>query len=298
MSDTTTTETTTLEATIDGGDVAAALAAAEPTSKTLVDYDIDSPLPLIVVRRGDHVIDQVNLERYAPRPHRPGGTVTVLTAEAFLTALQHRAHEADTVAVYGDPDSCQLVAVLNDDYDGRGGWRDHRIELTLKPTPEWTHWTRCAGIGNQERFATVIEEGEDEIVEPSAAVMLDIAQSFHASTGGKFKKTHRLAGGKTQLVWEEDTDAKAGESGEVKIPETFTLALRPFYGADPRPVTARLRWRISSGALQIGYELKRPDEVRREAFATDVLGAIEGGVPSDVPVIEGTPAGPVSPVRR
>lgn len=288
------TETTTeLVELADASGVSAALEAAQAHAQVLDANDEQNVY--VVATRDDRRIHEIDLERYEDAPVRSRGTVRTFTAEGFLTSFRQLVGGERPATVYADPDQCRLVAVLNDDEAGNPGWRDHRIELDLKTTPEWSLWTGRQGLGPQARFAEVIEEGETEIVEPSATVMLEIAQTFHASTGAKFKQHGRLRDGRTQLSYEEEIEATAGE-GLVDIPESFTIEVRPFYGADPVAVQCRLRYRLERGALTIGYQIHRPDDVRRTSFATDVVDHIREQLKGFV-VVEGTPAEALRPGR-
>jgi uncharacterized protein YfdQ (DUF2303 family) len=283
--------TAELVSVADTSGVAAALDAAEKHAQTLL-TDVDGTV-LVVAHRNDRQIDQIDLERYEAEPVRSRGTVKALSADGFIDSYRHRTVEDARfgAVIYANPDNCALVAVLDDDYGSHPGWRKHRIELALQTTPEWQHWTGHQGLGTQRRFAEVIEAGQDEIVgQPNATLMLEIAQEFTASIGGKFVQKGRLANGTVQLAYEETVDAKVGE-GLVPVPPSFTVRLRPFYGAEPRDLEARVRYTCRAGELQIGYSLHRPDEVKREAFAVDVLGHVREQLP-DATVIEGVPAEP------
>jgi uncharacterized protein YfdQ (DUF2303 family) len=283
------TDPTTELAMADASGVVAALEAAQDHAQVL-DADGDGTL-LVVAHRSDRLIQQIDLECYEDKPTRSRGTVKALTADGFIASYRHRIVGDDdpSAVIYGDPDRCALVAVLNDDHDTAPGWRDHRIELALQATPEWQHWTSNQGLHSQAHFAEAIEEGQDEIVgTPNATVMLEIAQKFEASVGGKFRQEGRLDDGSVKFSYEETVDAKVGE-GLIPVPKSFTVRVRPFWGAEPRDVEARVRYTCRGGDLKIGYVLHRPDEVKRDAFATDVLGHIRGELPAAT-LIEGRPA--------
>ena len=272
-------------------DVAAALDAAEPPV-VHVETGV-SDIVTVAVKNG-YTLSHTPNERWQSEPVRPRGTITALTATGFADAVNLRlpAEQDGASVVYADHDKCALVAIVNDDGGGDAGWRDHRIELQLRSTPEWTLWTSRQGLGSQEKFAETIEEGENEIVDPTATSMLELAQTFHASTSAKFRQSGRLTDGRTQFVYEEDVDAKAGESGQLTIPATFTLALRPFHGAQPVLVTARLRYRLARGDLQIGYFLHRVDDIKRAAFAELVEGTRAALA---LPVVEAVAPPPTTP---
>lgn len=205
-------------------------------------------------------------------PRRSKGKISLHDAESFVTAVKERG----TATVYADEEAMALVAVLNDDTTDTPGWRDYRAELVLRRTPEWKAWLDGQDLGDQERFAERIEDGQPEIVNPPAAVVLELAQHFHAATAVDFKSAQRLADGQTQLVYVENVQATAGKSGDIKIPETFDLVVRPFIGADLFKITARLRYRVRGGKLQIGYTLVRPEAVERDAFNDVVFKALAG----------------------
>lgn len=223
-------------------------------------------------------------------PRRARGTIAVHDAASFALACQQRAEGINPV-IYADEERLALVAVLNDDISDGPNWRDYRVALTLRPTPEWTAWVGGQGLGEQQRFAERIEDGLPEITRPDGAEMLEIAQTFHAVVGVEFRQVQRLATGQTQFSYVEDVKASAGtKPGTLTIPETFDLAVRPFIGADRYAVTARLRYRVTSGKLQIGYQLVRPEEVQRTAFGEivqqiyDAMGVdiLRGPAPSMV----------------
>jgi len=282
---TATIDSTTLEVAAPAGDVAAALDAAEPAAHIL---DGPDSLSWLVARRTGHIVEIIDSERLCDGPRRPNGTVQAVTADGFVTAVERR--HLDETTLYADPEGCGLVAVINDDHFDRAGWRDHRVNLSLRPTPEWLLWSNGQGLHGQEKFAEIIEAGQDEIVDPTAAEMLDLAQTFHASTTAKFRQAGRLSDGRTQFVYEEDVHAAAGEAGNLSVPQQFTVAVRPFYGADRYKVVCRLRYRLRGGELTIGYQLHRPDDVRRDAFekVVDVVAHRLDGTP----LVHGTPASP------
>lgn len=210
-------------------------------------------------------------EQWATTPRRAKGTVHVHDADSFARAVRQRAM-VDEVAVYADEDRKQLVAVLNDDLVGTDGvqvpdWRDYRVELQLRPRPEWTHWRKIDGeYVDQETFAEHIEHGLPELVQPAAAEALEIAQTFQANVSARFKQGSRLRDGAQQFTYDEEIDATAGQGGLLTIPQELVIRVAPYFGADAVDVRARFRFRLRSGQLTLGYLLDRPDEVERTAF--------------------------------
>lgn len=268
-------------------DIAAALDAARP-NQTLV--TLAAGQKALLVRRRDTLVDELDLEKHQPRPVRPRGrTITVTSAAGFIAAVKDRAESdpANHVVVYADEGEQHLVGVVNDDGPDGAGWRDHRVVLKLDQTTEWAWWNERQGPHEQEFFARTIQVGEDEIVDPSPATMLEMAQTFHASMSATVKSGKRLRDGRTQVIYDEDQNASAGEGGSLEIPETFALSMRPFYGADLFKVTARIEWTLTQGKLKIGYHLVRPEDVERHAFLK-MVETIEAELP-DAPLIHGNP---------
>lgn len=222
-----------------------------------------------------HVLD---LERYEPVPRRKRGTVTLHEPVSFAHYVQ--GYSSPATNLYADVRDGDIVAVLNDhqqegDDTGGPGWGDHRAVLDLRHSHEWRTWTGHNGKWQrQEQFAEFIEDSYPDIVDPDHATMLEIAQSIEASSSGTFKSKQRLHDGQVALRYEETVDAKAGQRGDLTIPETFTVALRVWEGLDPVQLTCRLRYRIHDGQLTIGYKLERLDDVKDRAFA-DIVDTVE-----------------------
>lgn len=256
-----------------------AVRAAEPDA-----LDNDTALYSLVVPPGSqHVV--IDTERllapYKPGPRRKTGKVE-LTTPASLTQYVN-AHKVDGSTIYADWRARRAVAVLNDHTDALlaneespAGWGDHRAVLTLMATPEWTAWTALDGKWlSQEDFAEHILATAGDVVAPSAADLLEMAETFVATKSVNFKSGSRLRDGQRQLTYVEVIDAQAGPAGNVVIPESILLRLAPFDGAEAVEMGARIRYRINDGALRLGYVLDRPDLVLREAFAGVVAGVEE-----------------------
>jgi uncharacterized protein YfdQ (DUF2303 family) len=272
----------------------AAVLAVTPTElQPLTTYAF--PVP----NGGDiRVIDR-DIDAYRDRPRRKKGTVTVHDAESFIAYLSK--HGVPETEVYADVANAKLVAVINAHTaagtgtatpgdgiaHGHAGWGDHRVTIALKRTPAWCAWelNNLLLLG-QIDFAEHVENRLPDFVAPTGADMLELAQSFHATRSVKFESSRRLQSSETQLEYREDVEAKAGKRGDIAIPNTFELGLRPYEGADAYKVTARFRYRIDDGALRVGYILDRPEDVLRAAFA-DILNLVEEN--SEI-VFRGTPS--------
>lgn len=228
--------------------------------------------------------DQI-LETSRPTPRRKKGVVALTTPASLSQYVD--AHKGDGTEIYADWRARRATAVLND-HGGHAGWGDHRAVLTLMATPEWTTWTALDGkYMSQVEFAEHIIDTTADVVDPPAADLLEMAETFTATKTLNFKSGNRLKDGQRQLTYVEVVEAQAGAAGNVTIPDSILLRLAPFDGAEPVEMGARVRYRINDGALRLGYVLDRPDLVLRTAFAAVVEG-IEAR--TGITALWGTPA--------
>lgn len=97
---------------------------------------------------------------------------------------------------------------------------------------------------------------------------MNTATTISATTGIHFASARRLQDGQVQLTYNEAIDAKAGgANGDIKIPKTFTLGLRIFRNGEGYRLTARLKYRLHTGAIKFWYELERPERTIDDAFS-------------------------------
>lgn len=237
-----------------------ALAAAAPER-------LDRTEIYSVVVPNDGRQEIIDLERFQAYPRRATGRYQVASVEAFID-LTKRHHDAAATTVWVHPISGAVVAVLNDHGASQDPeWGDHRVNLQLLPTNEWMRWISNDGkLLDQETFAEHLQDGITEIADPPAADLLEIAQTMQGHTNASWKSGVSIRDGSVQIGYTEEATAQAGRDGNVAIPEIFTLVLAPFMGEEPVEVRARLRWRVPSGKLRIGYKLEQPERVVQNAL--------------------------------
>ncbi|MFG2900940.1 DUF2303 family protein [Streptomyces zaomyceticus] len=220
-------------------------------------------------------------------PERKVGSTTVRDAVSFAAYFDK--HSDSDTEVYADADRLTVTAVLDAHTATTARWSGHRLTLSLRKTDAWDQWLRNDGqLMGQEAFAEFLEDHLPELLEPSAAEMLEIAQSIQGATKAEFQSSTRLSSGQRQFAFVETVTAKAGQKGQLTIPEVFTIGLVPFEGSEGYRLTARFRYRLNrDGGLTLGYKLERPGDILRTAFQ-DVVKTI--GEQIDQPIMNGTPA--------
>ncbi|QXT62740.1 DUF2303 family protein [Tessaracoccus palaemonis] len=214
--------------------------------------------------------------------------VTVLDVDSLVDYLAHNtgidpskveddnAHGSGELEMWADIDRRTIKAIL----DGGTGLRKHTATLQLKTSREWDEWAQVDGkLFKQAEFAQFLENHISTIAEPDGGTLLDVAQTLQATTSTVFKQQAILANGQRQFRWEETVDARAGQSGDLKIPSELTLVLRPFQGSEPIALLARFRFQIREGVLSLGIKLAEPENAIEEAF-----GVLVNQLQTQVPV--------------
>lgn len=272
--------------TENGAPVIADLAARAAVAENAVErIDITGDRELIrLLHFGDVHETLLDPDAFADQPRWKEGTVRPATIQSFIRYV--KAHQEESTAVWVDADAGSFVAVIDDHQAGvdtaafgLAGWGDHRAILTLKQHPDLVHWlSRDGKLLSQLDFAEHIEQGVHNVVTPSAADLLEVAQTLHGTRNVDWKAGQRIADGQIQFRYEEQVQGRAGTTGELEIPREFTLAIPPFVGMDAAPFTANFRWRLNDGHVSLGYRLVRPDVVLRHAvdsLVTDVEDALD-----------------------
>lgn len=268
---------------------AAADLGRRDTERALTPYGLDGDSTLVVSRlRGDEHVVVTDLEKYLDAPNRPRGSVAIHDPGDFARYVK-RIADVDTTTVWADIDAGTVTALLDDHEKDGAGWRSHTIRLALQNDPDWVAWTaRDDKLFSQQAFAEFLEQELHCIYRPAAADIYEVATSLQASKKVSFRSGTRLKDGQVKFLYDEETTAKAGQKGEIEIPDEFVLRLSPFAYTSPIELTAKLRYRImGDGDLHIGYKLLRPLEIRRDAFSA-IVGEIRGHLGEALPVFLGS----------
>jgi uncharacterized protein YfdQ (DUF2303 family) len=238
-------------------DVVAALAREAVTP-----VEIDRGLYLL--HNGQTIDVRKDLEKYQDRPRRKSGTYAVTDVDSLLQYLAK--HALLETELWGNAGRSEVRAVINA-HNIDAGWSDHTATLTLPTTPDWKEWNARDGkLMEQTEFAEFIEDHLPNFVTPTGADMLELAQTFQATTKVDFDSSQRLKSGETQLTYVENTTAAAGKKGALAIPDTFDIAVQVHERGPAYKVGARFRYRITNGQLRLAYRLIRPRDILDAAF--------------------------------
>lgn len=236
-----------------------------------------------VIRTADGY-EVVDTEKYEATPRRKKGTATFRDAASFKAYIDRHADASETV-IFRDPESHTFECIF-DHHAGVAldiaGWGDHRAKLELRYTPSWTAWTGFAGrwLGQQE-FAEFLEARIGDIAFPDGAQLLEIVRTLRIKLEVLWQNTVVLQNNTVQLTWQEEMT-----TGNVIVPEDFTLVLRPFDGAENGTVDAKLRFTKpdSTGKVKFKFDL---GESARTALDFALEGIAADLAKLDVPVFTG-----------
>lgn len=158
-------------------------------------------------------------------------------------------------------------------------WRSAKADLKLLKSTETERWLAASGkYMAQQDFAEFCELNLQSFSQPSAATILEIAQTFQAKTTTEFASATRLSTGAIKLKREETVNATAGERADISIPEELTLALPIFKYGQTYAVRARLRYRIVESSVRLSVLLIDPEMAIEHAFQealNDVAEALQ-----------------------
>ena len=229
-------------------------------------------------------------DQYRDTPARKVGTVRVRDVASFAT-YWGKHHQPGRSEVYADRDARTVTAVIDahgDEADATG-WAQHRLVLGLTFSPALTAWLERDGRHmSQEQFAEFLDDQRADIREPSAAEMLEIAQTIQGTQRVDWRAGHRLVDGQRRIGFTETNEAKAGTKGELAIPVSIVIGVQIFDGSEvAHALSARFRHRIEGGQLRLMYKLDRPADVVTAAFngVVDEVAEATGAT-----VLRGAPA--------
>ncbi|WMI32992.1 hypothetical protein SEA_PEGGYLEG03_51 [Arthrobacter phage PeggyLeg03] len=232
------------------------------------------PGTVYLVAHGDGGVRQIDTDDFAPRPRRKADTHVNVSDAASLEAYLDKHGIGFETEIHASATEAWFNVIINAGTVDQAGWGDHSVRLNLKASDEWKKWTGKSGVlMNQTDFAEFIEDNAQNIVEPSSAEILEIAQSLQVKRGVDFESGTRLSDGNVQFGYRETTNATAGAAGQLSIPATISIALRPFDGGEAYKVTAHFRYRLQGSQLALGFKLQEAAKIREDAFK-EVAGGI------------------------
>ncbi|MCM2331492.1 MAG: YfdQ family protein [Pseudomonas sagittaria] len=232
----------------------------------------EGQMPYAVIPEGFRVED---LEDTLANPTRKRAKVTLAQTKGFIDYFKKHQVGHGVSTIYGTTEPPRFVAVFNDHGTTAAGWRDHVAYYNCPLAVEWETWTKANKRPMaQTDFAQFIEDNLPDIVDPTAAEMLEISRTLEAKKKVNFASGLRLSNGEVQFTYEESVEGTAAK-GQLRVPEVFAIGIPAFHGGPKYRIEARLRYRIADGGvLSMWFDLVRPHKVLEDA-ALEVWEEIE-----------------------
>lgn len=259
-----------------------------PQSPTLVvlDTDVDHlRVALAVTDRGGLDVKALDDRQSVDAlPLRPKGTRQVSETLSFLDELSRYPLTAGESTLWGDYKRGRIAAVYNDHHKEGPDHRDNRLVLQLTPDEDWTAWHKLSGqFLPQEEFGDAVEQLLHTVVSPDQAELLEIIDSIRSSSSGEFESKIDRSNGAQKVAFKQDVTTKAGKTGELEVPKTIVLRLRPWEGqVETYEVPAWFKLRVVGAGLLLCIQLKPTTLILRQAW-TDTVTKIVDTV--DIPVL-------------
>lgn len=226
-------------------------------------------LPAVAVANDVQIKSTVHLLDDAPRKT---GTVRAESLASLVDYVE-RHHDNET-AILASPTDNAILGVIDwhsaDDDRVKGGFGRHKVELKLQHTEQWKAWLGINGKAmHQKTLAEFIEENLGDIVKPDAASVLEAVLTLSGKRSVNFKNATRLANGDTSLVWEETTEAKAGQTGDMTVPSEIELELPIYQGCEEETtfkIRTMFRYNVEGGSLTFKLQMLGIERIERLAF--------------------------------
>lgn len=175
-----------------------------------------------------------------------------------------------------DPIASTFVARLDWHEPDAADFDDHRVQLKLSFSEEWTRWNGIdRALKPQDEFARFLEENHAEIVKPDASSLIELARDFSIRRESQWRRASRAQNGDVSFAWDEETkpNSNAATKGEVVVPNDFTLSIPIYLNERPVELMAFLRYRFNDQKLTLGLELHRKEYVR-QAMVREIAATI------------------------
>lgn len=232
-----------------------------------------------------------NLEKFLPKPTLARGTLQTEDLVSFAAAFKRWAEP--TGIILASPNAKHLVAHFrhhsnqSEDAVETARWIDHKAILALTDAEEWKAWQSVHEKPlSQKQFFQFLEDRIEDVTSPEPAELLEIAETIRGTRRVNFQNAQRMSNGDISIIWDEVTEAKAGEKGQGTVPSKITIRV-PIYEQAPYllfDVTCSFRWRVENTGLQISISIRHLATVQRLALAA-LLDKMKGLIGEPKPVV-------------
>ena len=233
-------------------------------------------LPAVAIPTDTRIVSTVHLMEDAPSKV---GTIGVESLESLVDYM--KLHWNSDSAIFASSNSHNITGVIDWHCGDEvvGGLARHQVSLPLQFSEQWKAWAKINGQSLQQKaLAEFIEEYLGDIVEPDAAAVLEAVLTLSGKKSVNYKNATRLASGDVSIVWEETTESKAGQTGDLKVPSELTLRLPVYAGCEEETtfdIRTMFRFNIHDGSLTFQLKMLGIERIREMAFKAVYESLIE-----------------------
>lgn len=236
-------------------------------AKTAAGYELPDAIrdklatPVII----DNNRSVISLEPLLARPIRIREQAKLTSVGSFVDYVNLHKNANSIITADEEKNTFKVIVDYHDEQGANN--RQHTGALTLERTTPMKVWLEANKRKmSQEQFGLFIEENAADIVDPAAAVMLQVATELRAIKSVDFESKVALDNGSFVFSYKEDVKGSTRD-GQTAVPQTFKIGIVPYRGmSEAYGVTARLRYRVSAQGLEMWYVITELDRVLETAF--------------------------------
>lgn len=209
--------------------------------------------PIVVVPDGYKIED---LEHLLDRPLRKKGTTVFSDVPSFTWYVNE--HGVPGSVVYLSREKEPLFTAVLDEHGKDGpGWRQHRAQIKLVHSRQFTAWSSLA-TRDQKAFAEFLEDRVNEVATPDGASLFELVTNLEASQNASFSSYTKLSNGDARLVYNKET--KAG-NGTMEVPQKLMLFIPIWENSERTAVNVKLRFFLREGTVSFKLEIERIEDL-------------------------------------
>lgn len=220
--------------------------------------------------------DVTMLDHLLTRPLRQKTIRTLDTVSSFNEYVKRFKNHESSAYITKNSGGYIITAEIDHRSSAEFVFDDHKASVSLVYSEPMTKWFAMNGkTMSQDQFADLLEERSKEIREPSAADILELAQSLHVTRNLSVKSMVRSNRSHNAISFNQDQGIRGGVDGDVELPTSFAIEVEPF--ARHRlstKIVALLRPRIKEDKPVFTYELQLVEEAVEDVLA-EIVSQIE-----------------------
>lgn len=215
--------------------------------------------PVLVLQNSQHLEILTNL---LPHPPRKQSSPVFQQSESFIRYVNEQKTDASRIYLQGDS---ELLAIFDHHetvaQGGLAGWGQHRALFRARHSLQWANWyNENRKKLYQKEFCEFIEDNRADIMEETD--MVELVRNFQANSSVAYEG-YEQGDGSVHLSFQKIVNARAGQKGEIEVPQTFKICIPCFDGGASLEMVAKLRFEIcdSDKKLKLWYELQKVQQI-------------------------------------